>query len=155
MSIENSFLITEIAPSAKDVAELKRLRDALSSNVREESFKKAQEVQTKIDKVEEKISSSTKIFQGNRFAININNRAKILLKSHFHQSFTSHVVYNCNYRRSPHFMIFSTKGNHKMQGIPYACHYNPRFVCFKPTFWRSKTFVQGGFFWENSAFLYG
>ena len=71
MSIEHSFLITEIAPSAKDVAELKRLRDALSSNVREEEFKKAQEIQTKIDKVEEKISSSTKIFQGKRFAVNI------------------------------------------------------------------------------------
>ena len=66
-----SFLITEIAPNAKDVKELKRLRDALSSNVREEAFKKAQEVQTKIDKVEEKISSSTKIFQGKRFAVNI------------------------------------------------------------------------------------
>ena len=30
--------------------------------------------------------------------------------------------------------------------IPYARHYNPRFVYFLPTFWKSKTFFQGGFF---------
>ena len=30
--------------------------------------------------------------------------------------------------------------------LPYARHYNPRFVYFLPTFWRPKTFFQGGFF---------
>ena len=30
--------------------------------------------------------------------------------------------------------------------LPYARHYNPRFVYFLPTFWRSKTFFQGFFF---------
>ena len=30
--------------------------------------------------------------------------------------------------------------------LPYGRHYNPRFVYFKPTFWRSKAFFQGAFF---------
>ena len=30
--------------------------------------------------------------------------------------------------------------------IPCARHYNPRFVYFLPTFWKSKSFFQGGFF---------
>jgi hypothetical protein len=30
--------------------------------------------------------------------------------------------------------------------IPYARHYNPRFVYFLPTFWKSKTFFQRVFF---------
>ena len=30
--------------------------------------------------------------------------------------------------------------------IPYARHYNPRFVYFLPTFWSPKTFFQGAFF---------
>ena len=33
-----------------------------------------------------------------------------------------------------------------LEYIPYARHYNPRFVYFLPTFWKSKTFFQGGFF---------
>ena len=33
-------------------------------------------------------------------------------------------------------------GNNK---VPYMCHYNPWFVYFKLTYWRSKTFFQGGF----------
>ena len=36
--------------------------------------------------------------------------------------------------------------------IPYACHYNPRFVCFKPTFW--ETFFQG-LISENPLFMCG
>ena len=34
--------------------------------------------------------------------------------------------------------------------LPYARHYNPRFVYFLPTFWSPKTFFQGSFllkFW--------
>ena len=30
--------------------------------------------------------------------------------------------------------------------LPYARHYNPRFVYFLPTFWSPKTFFQGAFF---------
>ena len=30
--------------------------------------------------------------------------------------------------------------------LPYLSHYNPRFVYFLPTFWKSKTFFQWGFF---------
>ena len=30
--------------------------------------------------------------------------------------------------------------------LPYARHYNPRFVFFLPTFWSPKTFFQGSFF---------
>ena len=33
-----------------------------------------------------------------------------------------------------------------MRKLPYARHYNPRLVYFLPTFWKSKTFFQGGFF---------
>ena len=35
---------------------------------------------------------------------------------------------------------------HILHYVPYARHYNPRFIYFLPTFWRSKTFFQGGFF---------
>ena len=35
---------------------------------------------------------------------------------------------------------------HSQVNAQYARHYNPRFVYFLPTFWRSKTFFQGGFF---------
>ena len=32
------------------------------------------------------------------------------------------------------------------QQLPYARHYNPRFVYFLPTFWSTKTFFQWAFF---------
>ena len=66
--LTHSFVITDVAPSSKDIAELKRLKDAVGSNVREEAFKKAQEIQTKIDSLEEKMASSTKVFQGKKFS---------------------------------------------------------------------------------------
>ena len=35
--------------------------------------------------------------------------------------------------------------------IPYAHHYNPRFVYFLPTFWSPKTFFSRGFFLKTLA----
>ena len=58
------YLISDIAPSSKDIAEMKKLKDSLLSVVRDGDFKKAQDVQTKIDRLEEKMKSSSKIFQG-------------------------------------------------------------------------------------------
>ena len=46
-----------------------------------------------------------------------------------------------------------TRKTSEKRALPYMPHYNPRFVYFKPSFWRSKMFFQGGFF-RNFYFMY-
>ena len=38
--------------------------------------------------------------------------------------------------------------------VPYARHYNPRFVYFLTTFWKPKTFFQRGFFRTFSPYVW-
>ena len=41
-----------------------------------------------------------------------------------------------------------------VKNLPYAHHYNLRFIYFSPHFWKSKTFFKEGFSW-NSGLMYG